>query len=78
MPMHVDVETFGAALRRLERSIDLLTDEVELGNKSQIKQRIEEVRSLMVMVKNNKPSRDLNITPAEYIAEYMEKCSEKL
>ena len=76
--MHVDVETFEAALSRLGRSIDLLTDELRLGNESQVEQRIEEVRSLMAMVKNNKPSRDLNITPAEYIAEYMEKCSEKL
>ena len=78
MQMPHDVETFGAALRRLERSIDLLTDEVELGNKSQIKQRVEEIRCLIVMVKNNKPSRDLNITPAEYIAEYMEKCSDNV
>ena len=78
MQMPHDVETFGAALRRLERSIDLLTDEVELGNKSQIKQRVEEIRCFMVMVKNNKPSRDLNITPAEYIAEYMEKCSDNV
>ena len=78
MPMHVDVETFEAALSRLGRSIDLLTDELRLGNESQVEQRIEEVRSLMAMVKNNKPSRDLNITPAEYIAEYMEKCSENL
>ena len=68
MQMPHDVETFGAALRRLERSIDLLTDEVELGNKSQIKQRVEEIRCLMVMVKNNKPSSDLNITPAQYWA----------
>ena len=78
MQMPHDVETFGAALSRLGRSIDLLTDELRLGNESQVEQRIEEVRSLMAMVKNNKPSRDLNITPAEYIAEYMEKCSENL
>ena len=76
--MHVDVETFEAALSRLGRSIDLLTDELRIGNESQVEQRIEEVLSLMAMVKNNKPSRDLNITPAEYIAEYMEKCSENL
>ena len=78
MQMPHDVETFGAALSRLGRSVDILADEVRLGNLSQIKQRVEEIRCLMVMVKNNKPSRDLNITPAEYIAEYMEKCSENL
>ena len=78
MQMPHDVETFGAALSRLGRSVDILADEVRLGNLSQIKQRVEEIRCLMVMVKNNKPSRDLNITPAEYIAEYMEKCSDNV
>ena len=63
-----DVETFGAALSRLGRSIDLLSDELRLGNKSQVEQRIEEVRCLVVMVENNKPSSDLNITPAQYWA----------
>lgn len=68
MQMPHDVETFGAALSRLGRSVDILADEVRLGNLSQIKQRVEEVRCLVVMVENNKPSSDLNITPAQYWA----------
>lgn len=52
--MQRDTETYEAAFSRLGRSVYLLEDEVRLGDLSQIKQRVEEVKSLMEMMERNK------------------------
>lgn len=54
IPVWIEALTYGAAFSRLGRSVDLLEDEVRLGDLSQIKQRVEEVKSLMEMMERNK------------------------
>lgn len=72
--MSHDVEIFEVAFRRLERSISLLQDEMEMCLEAsdgpswpmmhlkQLNQRIEEVSNLITMMRNNSGTNVTRIT----------------